>query len=57
MTGRIADLARGAPPSIVYNSGMRAGFGGLTVAMGLRLADVDVTVIDPRIYHLFQPLL
>ncbi|MBX4939638.1 NAD(P)/FAD-dependent oxidoreductase [Rhizobium binae] len=34
-----------------------AGFGGLAAAMGLRHADVDVTVIDRRNYHLFQPLL
>lgn len=34
-----------------------AGFGGLAAAMGLRPADVDVTVIDRRNYHLFQPLL
>jgi NADH dehydrogenase len=34
-----------------------AGFGGLNAAVGLRKADVDVTVIDRRNYHLFQPLL
>jgi NADH dehydrogenase len=34
-----------------------AGFGGLNAAMGLCKADVDVTVIDRRNYHLFQPLL
>jgi len=34
-----------------------AGFGGLTTAMSLRHADVDITVIDRRNYHLFQPLL
>src|SRR5215813_918222 len=34
-----------------------AGFGGINAAMGLRKADVDVTVIDRRNYHLFQPLL
>ena len=34
-----------------------AGFGGINAAMGLRRADVDVTVIDRRNYHLFQPLL
>jgi len=34
-----------------------AGFGGLTAAMALRRADVDVTVIDRRNHHLFQPLL
>ncbi|WP_434714208.1 NAD(P)/FAD-dependent oxidoreductase [Rhizobium sp. YTUHZ045] len=34
-----------------------AGFGGLAAAKGLRHADVDVTVVDRRNYHLFQPLL
>jgi NADH dehydrogenase len=34
-----------------------AGFGGLNAAMALRKAAVDVTVIDRRNYHLFQPLL
>src|SRR5260370_21132868 len=34
-----------------------AGFGGLSAATHLAGADVDVTVIDRRNYHLFQPLL
>jgi NADH dehydrogenase len=34
-----------------------AGFGGLTAAMRLRRTDADVTVIDRRNHHLFQPLL
>src|SRR5262245_57481432 len=34
-----------------------AGFGGLVAAHTLRKAPVDVTVIDKRNYHLFQPLL
>jgi NADH dehydrogenase len=34
-----------------------AGFGGLNTAIGLARADVDVTVVDRRNYHLFQPLL
>jgi len=34
-----------------------AGFGGLNAALRLRHAPVDVTVIDRRNYHLFQPLL
>jgi NADH dehydrogenase len=33
------------------------GFGGLTAAQSLRGADVDVTLIDRRNFHLFQPLL
>ena len=32
------------------------GFGGLRAALGLRKDDVDVTVIDRRNFHLFQPL-
>ncbi len=34
-----------------------AGFGGLNAAKGLKNADADVTVIDKRNFHLFQPLL
>jgi NADH dehydrogenase len=34
-----------------------AGFGGINAATGLRRVGVDVTVIDRRNYHLFQPLL
>jgi NADH:ubiquinone reductase (H+-translocating) len=34
-----------------------AGFGGLTVAQGLRGAAVRITLIDQRNHHLFQPLL
>jgi NADH dehydrogenase len=33
------------------------GFGGLYAAQSLRRADVDVTLIDRRNFHLFQPLL
>src|SRR5213595_517296 len=33
------------------------GFGGLTAAQALRHADVDVTLVDRRNFHLFQPLL
>jgi NADH:ubiquinone reductase (H+-translocating) len=33
------------------------GFGGLTAAQSLAGADVDVTLIDRRNFHLFQPLL
>lgn len=33
------------------------GFGGLDAARALKNAPVDVTVIDRRNYHLFQPLL
>jgi NADH dehydrogenase len=34
-----------------------AGFGGLSAAKALARAPVEVTVIDRRNYHLFQPLL
>lgn len=34
-----------------------AGFGGLNAALALARAPVDVTVIDQRNHHLFQPLL
>jgi NADH:ubiquinone reductase (H+-translocating) len=32
------------------------GFGGLQAAVHLRRADVDVTLVDRRNFHLFQPL-
>jgi NADH:ubiquinone reductase (H+-translocating) len=34
-----------------------AGFGGLAAAQALRKAPVDLTLIDKRNHHLFQPLL
>jgi NADH dehydrogenase len=34
-----------------------AGFGGLTAAKALASAPVEITLIDRRNYHLFQPLL
>lgn len=34
-----------------------AGFGGLNAALSLKHAEVDVTVVDRRNHHLFQPLL
>ena len=33
------------------------GFGGLHAARSLKRADVDVTIVDRRNFHLFQPLL
>jgi NADH dehydrogenase len=33
------------------------GFGGLRAARALKNAPVDVTLVDRRNYHLFQPLL
>ncbi len=43
-----------ARPRVVI---LGAGFGGLSAARTLRNAPVDVTVVDRRNYHLFQPLL
>lgn len=34
-----------------------AGFGGVRAAKSLAKAEVDITIIDSRNYHLFQPLL
>src|SRR5215207_6133622 len=48
---QIAPLPR---PRVVI---VGAGFGGLSAAKALARAQVDVTVIDRRNYHLFQPLL
>jgi NADH:ubiquinone reductase (H+-translocating) len=43
-----------ARPHVVILGG---GFGGLYCARALRRARVDVTLVDRRNYHLFQPLL
>jgi len=34
-----------------------AGFGGLASVQGLKNADAEITLIDKRNHHLFQPLL
>jgi len=47
------DDLHGAPKVVIVG----AGFGGLAAAIGLRHARAQVTVIDRRNYHLFQPLL
>jgi NADH dehydrogenase len=44
----------GTQPKVVI---VGAGFGGLAAAKRLAKQPVDVTVIDKRNYHLFQPLL
>jgi NADH dehydrogenase len=44
----------GSRPRIIV---VGAGFGGLTAAKRLASAAADITVIDRRNYHLFQPLL
>jgi NADH dehydrogenase len=43
-----------ARPQVVI---LGAGFGGLSAATALRHAPVDITLVDRRNYHLFQPLL
>ncbi len=43
-----------ARPRVIVVGG---GFGGLTIARGLKRAPVDVTLIDQTNHHLFQPLL
>jgi len=50
--------------SVVAGDGARhrvvvvgGGFGGLLAVRGLRRAEVDVTLVDRRNFHLFQPLL
>ena len=58
MTGGAPNMIRPMPgdgrPRVVI---LGAGFGGLAAAMALKGANVDITVIDRRNYHLFQPLL
>ena len=49
-----ATLASGQVPRVVI---VGAGFGGLNAATALRHEKVEVTLIDRRNYHLFQPLL
>ncbi|MCW5774378.1 MAG: NAD(P)/FAD-dependent oxidoreductase [Rhodospirillaceae bacterium] len=51
--GRARPQAKTRPQVVIIG----AGFGGLAAAHALRKAPVDVTVIDKRNYHLFQPLL
>ena len=47
-------VGHGGRPRVVV---VGAGFGGLETARELAQSPVDVTVIDRRNYHLFQPLL
>ena len=57
VVGQVMSSRRIAParrPRVVI---IGAGFGGINAAIGLKNVDVDVTVIDRRNYHLFQPLL
>jgi NADH dehydrogenase len=50
----MASAASSVRPRVVVIGG---GFGGLHTALGLADQPVDVTIVDRRNYHLFQPLL
>lgn len=50
----VVSLEKNAPHQVVIVGG---GFGGLYAAKGLNAANVNVTLIDKRNFHLFQPLL
>ncbi|WGV26933.1 NAD(P)/FAD-dependent oxidoreductase [Halotia branconii] len=50
----VASLENNAPHQVVIVGG---GFGGLYTAKALKKANVNVTLIDKRNFHLFQPLL
>jgi NADH dehydrogenase len=59
-----AAASPGAPTAAAAGAGrlprvviVGAGFGGLAAATALKRAQVQLTVIDRRNYHLFQPLL
>ena len=52
--GRPAGNRPGHPHRVVVIGG---GFAGLQAVRGLRKADVEVTLVDRRNFHLFQPLL
>ena len=52
--GRPAGNRPGGPHRVVVIGG---GFAGLQAVRGLRNADVEVTLVDRRNFHLFQPLL
>jgi NADH dehydrogenase len=50
----MADTQAAARPRVVVAG---AGFGGLTCVRALRNAPVEITLLDQRNHHLFQPLL
>ena len=54
MTAGARDAGAALRPRVVVIGG---GFGGLHAATGLANREVDVTIVDRRNYHLFQPLL
>src|SRR6056297_881082 len=43
-----------SPAKVVIIGG---GFGGISVAKSLKATGLDVTIVDKRNHHLFQPLL
>jgi NADH:ubiquinone reductase (H+-translocating) len=47
-------MSSAARPRVVI---IGAGFGGLTAARALKSAPVEITLVDRRNFHLFQPLL
>jgi NADH dehydrogenase len=51
--GSVANGASRRPQVVILG----AGFGGLYAAKALRKAELDITVVDRRNHHLFQPLL
>ncbi|MBA3314877.1 MAG: NAD(P)/FAD-dependent oxidoreductase [Planctomycetaceae bacterium] len=53
-TSAVVDPKTVGRPRVVIVGG---GFGGLNAALALRKAAVDVTLVDRRNFHLFQPLL
>ena len=50
----MAEADTASRPKIVIVGG---GFGGLSAARGLKSAKADITLVDRRNHHLFQPLL
>src|SRR6516165_852189 len=52
-SGSPSETAAASPHRVVVVGG---GFGGLRAALGLRSAPVEVTLVDRRNFHLFQPL-
>ena len=50
----VAGVGEASPHRVVIVGG---GFGGLSAVRALRHAPVDVTLIDSRNFHLFEPLL
>src|SRR5580698_1938287 len=50
----MAEQGTGRRPRVVI---VGAGFGGLNAAVGLAKLPVDVTVVDRKNHHTFQPLL